>query len=192
MSDLDLLVIGDANPDIILSGGDLEPRYGQAKTAIRQAGLVVGGSAAIVAMGAARLGMSVGICGVVGDDAAGRLIREELTGAGVQTDCLRTEPTLPTGISVIFVRDDDRAIMTASGTISALSPKGLDRLPDSPARHVHVGGFYLMSETFRSALPGAFARFRAAGVTTSIDTGWDPDDEWMLDDVFRHLDLFLP
>ncbi|MEN8234924.1 MAG: PfkB family carbohydrate kinase, partial [Actinomycetota bacterium] len=33
---------------------------------------------------------------------------------------------------------------------------------------------------------------RAAGVTTSIDTGWDPDDEWMLDDVFRHLDLFLP
>ena len=192
VSDLDLLVVGDVNPDLVLSGGDLEPRYGQAKVAIPRADHVVGGSAAIVATGAARLGVRVGVCGVVGDDPAGRLVSDELRTAGVSTSYLRVDPSLPTGISVIFVRSDDRAILTSSGSISALGPDGLGRLPDRPARHVHSSGYYLMNEAFTSALPEAFARFRAAGATTSIDTGWDPDDEWALDGVFAHLDLFLP
>lgn len=192
MSELDLLVIGDVNPDIILTGGDLEPRYGQPNIPIRGADLVVGGSAAITAMGAARLGLGVGVCSVVGDDVAGRLVRDELENAGVNTEHLRIDESTPTGMSIIFVRGEERAILTASGTISALAPAALDRLPDFPARHVHSSSFFLMNRSFRSALPAALARFRNAGATTSLDTGWDSAEEWDLDDVFRQLDLFLP
>ena len=192
MTGLDLLVIGDVNPDLIVSGGSLEPRYGQVETLVERADLVAGGSASITAIGAARLGLRVGICGVVGDDAAGRLMRDCLTDAGVDTERLRIDPVLPTGMSVILTRRDDRAILTAPGTITALSSDDLEALPDMPARHVHAASYYLMSDTFRRALPVAFRRFRASGTTTSIDTNWDPDEEWNLDSVFGDLDLFLP
>lgn len=190
MTDLDLLVIGDVNPDLIVSGGNLEPRYGQVETLVERADLVAGGSASITAIGAARLGLRVGVCGVVGDDAAGRLMSDCL--ADVDTGHLRIDPVLSTGMSVIFTRRDDRAILTAPGTISALSPHDLEALPDVPARHVHAASYYLMSDSYRRALPGAFRRFRECGATTSIDTNWDPAEEWDLDAVFDDLDLFLP
>lgn len=192
MSDLDLLVIGDVNPDLVMSGKNLEPRYGQVETLVERADLVAGGSASITAIGAARLGLRVGICGVIGDDAAGRLMRDCLGDAGVDTEHLRTDPALPTGISVIFTRRDDRAILTAPGTIRALSPDDLEALSDAPARHVHAASYFLMSDAYRRALPVAYGRFRAHGTTTSIDTNWDPAEEWDLDAVFNDLDLFLP
>jgi len=44
--DYDLLVIGDANPDLVLSGGDVTPAFGQAERIVDEARLTVGGSAA--------------------------------------------------------------------------------------------------------------------------------------------------
>ena len=52
----DLLVVGDANPDIALRG-EVEPAFGQAQRLVEDALLTVGGSGAIVACGAARLGL---------------------------------------------------------------------------------------------------------------------------------------
>ena len=52
----EVLVIGDANPDLVLTG-DVEPRFGQVEKLVDAADLVLGGSAAIVACGLARLGV---------------------------------------------------------------------------------------------------------------------------------------
>jgi bifunctional ADP-heptose synthase (sugar kinase/adenylyltransferase) len=76
---LDLLVLGDANPDLVLLG-DVEPAFGQAERLVERAHLTVGGSGAIAACGAARLGLRVGFCGVVGDDLFGRFLRARLEG----------------------------------------------------------------------------------------------------------------
>ena len=46
----EVLVIGDANPDLVLTG-DAEPRFGQVEKLVDAADLVLGGSAAIVACG---------------------------------------------------------------------------------------------------------------------------------------------
>jgi sugar/nucleoside kinase (ribokinase family) len=95
-------------------------------------------------------------------------------------------------MSVILNRGDDRAVLTATGTISALGPDDLSDVPDRPARHVHSASYYLMSQQFRDALPGAFRRFRVAGVTTSLDTNWDPEERWDLAEVLAETDYFLP
>ena len=190
--ELDLLVLGDANPDVIVSAPGIEPRFGQAEQLVDSATLVVGGSGAITAMGAARLGLRVGLCAVVGDDDSGRLMTVKLTEAGVDLASLIVDAYRPTGMSVILNRGDDRAVLTASGTISALTPDDLDALPDRPARHVHAASYYLMSDEYRAALPGAFERFRAAGVTTSVDTNWDPSERWDVDALLRETDVFLP
>jgi sugar/nucleoside kinase (ribokinase family) len=167
MSDLDLIVIGDANPDLILTGDDLTPEFGQIEKFIDRADLVVGGSASITAIGAARLGLSVGLCSVIGNDAAGRFMEASLAGAGVDTRYLRVDPSIPTGMSIIFMRGNDRAILTAPGTIDAVGADDLARLPDAPARHVHISSYFLTADSFRSALPGTLRRFRGTGTTTS-------------------------
>ena len=56
---LDVLVVGDANPDLVLRG-DVRPRFGQEEQLLDAADLVLGGSAAITAAGCARLGLRTG------------------------------------------------------------------------------------------------------------------------------------
>ncbi len=192
MSELDLFVLGDVNPDVIVSGTQLSPRFDQVEQLVDRAALVVGGSASITAVAAARLGLSVGLCGVVGDDDLGRFMIDRLTAADVDLGHVRIDASTPTGLSVMLDRGPDRAILTAPGTIAALSPADLEGLADRPARHVHVASYYLMSDAYRQALPAALRRFRGASVTTSLDTNWDPGGTWDLEAVLAETDVFLP
>jgi sugar/nucleoside kinase (ribokinase family) len=43
-------------------------------------------------------------------------------------------------------------------------------------------------------MPHILSRARALGLTTSLDTNWDPDERWnsTLGEVFPHTDLFMP
>ncbi len=192
MTDLDLLVIGDLNPDVIVAAPGLRPEFGQVEQLVDSATLVVGGSAAITAIGAARLGMRVGLCAVVGPDDLGRLMTGRVVEAGVDIGHVRVHSSTPTGMSVILNRGDDRAVLTSTGAITALTAADLERVSDRPARHVHVASFYLMAREFREGLRDTFRRLRAAGTTTSLDTNWDPDERWDLSAVLGETDLFLP
>jgi len=61
----------------------------------------------------------------------------------------------------------------------------------SQARLVHVGGYFL-TDKLRPSVPLILAEAREAGAITSLDTGWDPQDEWEgLDEAFEHLDILL-
>lgn len=62
-----------------------------------------GGPAATAAVALARLGARVGFCGVVGDDPAGRLVREQLEAEGVDVRWLETRPDVRTTESMILV-----------------------------------------------------------------------------------------
>ncbi len=177
MPALDLLVLGDCNPDLVLSGGDVVPAFGQVERIVDEATLVIGGSGAIAACGAARLGLRVALVGVVGDDAFGRFMRETLADRGVENTGIAVDPHRPTGVSVVLARGADRAILTAAGTIACLSAVLVDERTVQEARHVHVSSYFLQRR-LRPDLPELLAGARAAGTTTSIDPNWDPDEEW--------------
>ena len=83
MRDIDLLVVGDCNPDLVLRGGQVRPVFGQAERMVDRADLVIGGTSSITACGAARLGLSTTFVGVVGDDDFGRFMRDQMSAAGV-------------------------------------------------------------------------------------------------------------
>ena len=73
MKSFDLLVIGDANPDVVV-GPARRPSSSASANSLLPTGLwSLGGSASIMACGAARLGLSVAFAGRVGDDPRGRL-----------------------------------------------------------------------------------------------------------------------
>ncbi|WP_245664863.1 carbohydrate kinase family protein [Actinoplanes subtropicus] len=190
MAEFDVLVIGDANPDLLLRG-DVRPRFGQAEQLLTAAELVLGGSAGITAAGCARLGLRTALFAAVGDDVFGRVVRDELK---------RREVTLlaadgrgaPTGISVILSEKDDRGILTLPGTIPALRPDDVTDVLLRRAGHLHVSSLYLQP-ALAAGLAGIFARAREIGLTTSLDTNWDPAEKWeSIDEILAHTDVFLP
>src|SRR5438128_1912891 len=83
VADFDLLVLGDCNPDVMVTGEQLEPVFGQAELLVDEARLVVGGSGSITACGAARLGLRTAFISVVGDDVFGRFMLDALGLRGV-------------------------------------------------------------------------------------------------------------
>jgi sugar/nucleoside kinase (ribokinase family) len=189
---VDLLVVGDVNPDVVLSGVPAEFRYGQAEHLVDTGTLTVGGSAAILACGAARLGLRTALVGVVGDDAAGRFMLEQLAARGVDAAGCVTHDELATGLTVHLVRDEDRAMLTFPGAIPALDAGAVTDGRLRTARHLHVSSFFLQPLLARG-LRALFARAHAAGATTSLDTNWDPLDRWEgLADVLPETDVLFP
>jgi sugar/nucleoside kinase (ribokinase family) len=190
---IDLLVLGDVNPDLVLHGGDVTPAFGQAERIVDEARLTVGGSGAILACGAARLGLRVAIVGVVGDDLFGAFMREHLVERGVDVSGLVVDRELPTGLTVVLSGSTDRAILTSLGTISALRAPMIDRDVLASARHVHVSSFFLQRGLVPD-LPELFAEAHASGATTSVDPNWDPSGGWDggLGDLLASVDVLMP
>jgi sugar/nucleoside kinase (ribokinase family) len=187
----DILVLGELNADLILQG-DLQPAWAQAEKLIDDATITLGGSSAIFACGAARLGLHVAYAGVVGDDLLGHYCRDTLAAAGVDCSALIVDPTQRTGMTVILQRPDDRAMFTFLGTIAALTPERLDPALLANARHVHVGAYWLQAG-LHAGLPGLFATARKRGATTSLDTNWDPAEQWSgLEQLLAETDILLP
>jgi sugar/nucleoside kinase (ribokinase family) len=188
----DLVVLGDCNPDLVLTG-DVEPRFGQVEKVVDGGALRLGGSASIVAAGAARLGLRTVLVAVVGDDALGRAQREALERRDVDTTALVVDPERPTGVTVVLSRGEDRAMLTALGTIDRLSGELVDRALLTAARHVHVAAYFLQPR-LREDLPDLLRAARQAGATTSLDTNWDPSGAWDggLMEVLPLVDVFLP
>lgn len=190
----DLLVIGDANPDVIIGslGGPLE--FGQREQLVPDGTLTVGGSGAIVACGAARLGLRVAFAGRVGDDDAGRYMRDRLGAHGVDTEALWLDPYRPTPMTVALTRGDDRAILTAPGTLAATTADDVPAALLGAARHVHSASYFLMPQ-LAADLPELLRTARRHGATTSLDTNDDPAGRWEaagLDAVLAHTDYLLP
>ena len=90
--DTDILVVGEINPDIVVTDADPAPVFGQVERAVRSISMTVGSSSAIFACGAARLGLRVAFHGVVGDDPFGRFMLEELAAREVDVACVRRRP----------------------------------------------------------------------------------------------------
>ncbi|MFF5084585.1 carbohydrate kinase family protein [Actinoplanes sp. NPDC000266] len=188
MTEFDVLVVGDANPDLLLRG-DVRPRFGQEEQLLTAAELVLGGSAAITAVGCAKLGLRTALLAAVGDDMFGTLVREQLTGVHLVSPEAAGRPT---GLTVILSEPDDRAMLTLPGTISALRPEHVTAELLVRARHVHVASLYLQPELAKG-LAGVFERAHGLGRTTSLDTNFDPSGEWAaIEDILEHTDYFLP
>ena len=175
--DLDVLVIGDVNPDIIVSDPDPRPVFGQAERTVDAIRLTIGGSATIAACAAARLGLRVGLVGAVGDDVLGRLMLDLVAARGVDVSACRVVAAVPTGASVILAGGGDRAILTATAAIGELRATDVPAALLERTRHVHVGSYFLQPG-LAAGLPALFRAARAAGASTSLDPNHDPALAW--------------
>ncbi len=189
----DLLIAGDLNPDAIVVAEAIEPAYGQVEQLVERGVLTIGSSGAIVACGAARLGMRTAYVGVVGDDAAGTFVLGELRRRQVDVEACRVDPELPTGLTVVLSGGDDRAILTAPGAMTSLTAAAVTEAMLAATKHLHVSSPHLLTG-LRQGLRDLFDRAHAAGTSTSLDPGWDPQGRWSagLAEALDATDIFLP
>ena len=192
---LDLLVIGDCNPDVLVVGENVTPEFGQQEKLVDGISLVIGGSAAITAVAAARLGLRVGLAAAIGADAAGEFMLARLAAEGVDTSPVVCRPAAATGMTVVLSRGPDRAILTATAAMTSLTAADIPGELLRRARHVHVSSYFLVEQSLGPALAGLLAEARSAGAATSLDTNWDPAGRWggdQLRAVLAQTDLLLP
>ena len=187
----DILVAGEINPDLVLRGNVI-PEFGQVEKVVEAADLTVGSSSAIFACGAVKLGLKVGFIGVCGDDLFGRFMLEEMSARGVDISSVIIRPGGQTGLSVLLVRGNDRAILTHPGLISALTAGEINDALLEKTRHLHVASFFLQSG-LQPGLEGLFKRAHDLGLTTSLDSNWDPAEKWQgFNTLLEQVDVFLP
>jgi sugar/nucleoside kinase (ribokinase family) len=189
----DVTIAGELNLDLILYGlpDQLPP---ERELLADRMVLTLGSSSAIVAHNLAALGSRVGFQSRIGDDDLGQIALDRLRHAGVDVSRVRAVPgATKTGLTVILPRTGWRNILTYAGTIAEFcwDDLDLDYLADS--RHFHLSSYYLQS-ALRPRVGELFQRLKKSGLTISLDTNDDPADTWQgdLQDVLRHVDVFLP
>lgn len=193
MSRFDVTVAGELNLDLILYGVPDELPRERELLADRMM-LTLGGSSSIVAHNLAALDNRVGFQSRIGDDQLGQIALERLKQSGVDVSRVRSVAgATKTGLTVILQRQSWRNIVTYAGTIAELCWEDLDLDYLADSRHFHLCSYYLQ-RGLRPRVGELFQRLKSAGLTISLDTNDDPDDEWQggLHDILRYVDVFLP
>lgn len=189
----DLITFGDLCVDLIMTGDDVVPEFGQVEKLVGDYSIEMGGSCSIFACQAARLGMRVALLGRVGADSFGELMIDSMKSAGVDTRFVIVDPEYKTGLGIALTMGNDRAILTYPGALNAIEPGDIPGDFLSSAHHLHHGSFFLHSR-LRPHIPMIFRKAKELGLTISLDTNWDPEGEWGKDlpAIFPFVDLFFP
>lgn len=163
-----LTVLGDLAWDVLirtnsalLTGGDT---FGEVV-------LAPGGSAANVAVWAARCGMNVQFIGKIGRDNFGHLAEEHLHKEGVRVHVIRTDAYPTASIAVWIDHLGERSMVSGKGADFYLLPSELPRELLEQSTHLHLTAWSLFTDPPRSAACRAAKVAKRAGATLSLDPG---------------------
>jgi sugar/nucleoside kinase (ribokinase family) len=154
----------------------------------------LGGNGASTATALGILGVPVRLMAWAGRDAFGDFLVSKLVGAGVDTTHV-VRCDAPTATTIALVNSDGRRAFLHRPGASAVAfpePPALTGGVIASATHLHVANPYGVPNLRRFAAP-LLRQARQAGMTTSLDTGWDSRGEWMhvLAPCIEHLDILF-
>lgn len=188
MKEIDVLIAGTPNVDLIVPPYDVLPGPGEE---IRVDNMYVqcGGGVAITAIGLSKLGMMTMIYGAIHNDLFGEFILREMQKYGVRIETRLSEKN--TGISIALDVDKDRRFITYDGCVNEVSPKDIPKDLLEKTRHTHLTNYKGRAD-LEEYLQFIEAAHRA-GVTVSMDVGWDDTGHWdqCLFEITKELDVFF-
>lgn len=154
----------------------------------------LGGNGANTAFAVAKLGVPVKLLGCIGGDELGDRCFATLQSAGV--DVLQVERSgLPTAATVVLVNSSgERALLHHPGCSRAAFSTPLTFEPPGRTEfsRYHLANAFALP-LMRKTAAATLANAKAAGLATSVDTGWDALGEWMttLEPCLPHVDLLF-
>lgn len=168
---MDLICIGRAAVDFYSQqvGSRLEDVASLAK--------YLGGSAANVAFGTARLGLRSAMLTRVGDEHMGRFVRETLSNEGVDTSQVLVDPDRLTGLTILGIKDKDTfplVFYRNDCADMALNASDISQAFIGSSKAILVQGTHMSTPTTREASVKAVEFAKKAGVTTFLDIDYRP------------------
>jgi ribokinase len=166
--DIDLCVLGDFAWDVLirtnselLKGGDT---FGEVV-------LLPGGSAANVAVWAARCGLSAHFVGKIGRDRMGQMAMENLDAEGVSHQLIESDSNVTGSVAVFVDHTGERSMVSGHGADFDLLPSELPRDLIGAAGHLHLTAWSFFTDPPRTAARSAAHLAQASGGTLSFDPG---------------------
>ena len=163
-----MCVIGDFAWDVLirtnsqlLTGGDT---FGEVM-------LTPGGSAANVAVWAARCGLQTEFIGKVGRDRFGQLAQEDLSKENVITHLVETDEHLTGCVAVFVDQTGERSMVSGRGADFYLLASEVPKDTVRRAGHLHMTAWSFFVDPPRSASRTAAQLARECGATLSFDPG---------------------
>ena len=190
---IEVCVVGELNLDLILYGLPADLVLDREHLASDMA-FTLGSSSAIFAHNLCVLGTKVGFISKIGNDPLGKMAAERLSAAGVDISRMNQGTgSTSTGLTVILPFPQHRYMLTYPGTMFEMKYSDIDMDYVQTARHLHLSSFYL-HRALRPQILHLFRRAKESGLTTSLDTNDDPENQWAQDllNVLKYVDIFLP
>lgn len=192
VKNLDIVVVGELNADLILTGLPSLPEMGKCKLS-KDMNFTLGSASAIFAGNIARLGLNVGFLGKIGDDHTGDFLLESLRKRKVDTSRIIRDKNGKTGICVSLSFPENYAMASYPGVRETFCLEDVDFGYISTARHMHMSSYYLQPG-IQNGTPELFRRAKELGLSTSFDPDSDPSGRWekSIFETLKHVDVFLP
>jgi sugar/nucleoside kinase (ribokinase family) len=157
--------------------------------------VTIGGCGANTAVDLARLGLDVGLAGMVGDDALGRYCLEFLRERHVGCELVSVSRTAQTSATLIVnVKGEDRRFIHAVGANAEFTGTEIPKGALERAKVIAVGGFGLNAALSGVNVATLFRSARRLGATTVLDVviGDVAPIPAMLAEALPETDVFLP
>ena len=191
---MDCLCLGLLCADLVCHPVPSLPEQGQLMETERME-LSLGGCAANTAFDLAKLGVSTGISGCVGDDVLADFIVATLNAAGVDTrGVVRSADVATASTAVINVRDQDRRFISYAGANTAMTAAAIPEGLLESASVLYIGGFLMLDGLESDAMLQRLKQAREAGTRILLDVVQVDDADAMerLQRVLPYTDVFLP
>lgn len=139
----------------------------------------IGGNGGNTSYTLARLGVPVRLHGMAGRDSHGDRVLEILRQAGVDTTGVGRSDRSTTCTVCLVHPNAERMFFQMPGASYDVDPDALDLTGDAFS-HFHLANLFSLPKVCAAA-PRLLERARSAGLTTSLDTGWDTRGRWLED-----------
>ncbi|MEM7682474.1 MAG: carbohydrate kinase family protein [Planctomycetota bacterium] len=155
--------------------------------------LVPGGCAGNVSIVLSRMGLSAAVCSRVGDDSAGRLLRDALGREGVDTTAVTPTPGEATSTAVVL-RDPsgERSFLAAGGAHKGLTTEEVADACERLRPQAVLIGYFSRLPALEPDLPRLLEVLKEQGVTTAMDAGGDGGSMQALSPCLPWLDVYAP
>lgn len=181
-----VLCAGRLYCDLVFTGAPQMPAPGT-ETFAEGLSLHAGGGAFITAAALSALGWDAGLAAVLPAAPFDAVVRGDIAAFRIDTSqCTSAPAKAAPQLTVAIVQGGDRAFLSHKAGV-AMPPLSLD---PRRVQHLHIGELRSLLEC-----PEALAQAKAAGLTVSVDCGWDETllaDGAALQEILEQVDLFLP
>lgn len=190
----DVVCIGNLVADAVARPVDTFPERGKL-TLTDDIQLHSGGCATNTGNALGKLGIDTAVIGKVGADGFGDFLIDAIRRFGVDTRGIVQDKQSSTSATLVMVSSDgERSFVHSLGANAKFGEEDVDFGILEDTKIVHIAGALLLPEFDGEPMANVLKRAKQMGLTTSLDTCWDPTGKWMetLEPVLHHVDVFLP